>query len=169
MEMAGPAGVFELVQAGEDDLAFIMATERGPGFEHLVGRSEERQHRAALADGRHAYFLGRIDGVPIGFVIIRDWRSWDGVALVKRVAVAAPGHGHGTLMLARAVEIVFEETTCHRLAIGLFPSNERARRCYERVGFRAEGIARGAVFFHGEHRDELAMALLRPDWEVRHG
>ena len=37
------------------------------------------------------------------------------------------------------------------------------------VGFRLpnqdpEGIARGNAFFGGAHRDELLMALLRPEW-----
>jgi RimJ/RimL family protein N-acetyltransferase len=35
------------------------------------------------------------------------------------------------------------------------------------VGFQAEGIARGNAFFGGNYRDELVMALLRPDWEER--
>jgi diamine N-acetyltransferase len=51
--------------------------------------------------------------------------------------------------------------------LGVFPDNTRARRAYEAVGFRAEGIARGSAFFYGVHRDELVMAVLRPVWEAR--
>ncbi len=164
--MDGLNGAFEVVRAGEAELGFVMATERIEGYEALVGRSTEAQHRACLDDGRHAYFIGRLNGVPIGFVIIRDWQSWDGVALVKRIAVVRPGCGHGGALLGRVVERVFEDTTCWRLAIGLFPTNLRARRTYEAAGFRTEGIARGNVFYRGEHHDELVMAMLRPDWEA---
>lgn len=157
----------QVERAGEADLDFVMATERLPGYEHLVGRSSEAQHRAALADGRHAYFVGRIGGAPAGFVIVRDWASWDRVSLVKRVAVVEPGRGLGRILLAAVVDRVFTETETHRLAIGLFPQNERARRTYVAAGFQAEGIARGSVFFGGENRDELVMAMLRPDWEAR--
>ena len=43
----------------------------------------------------------------------------------------------------------------------------RARRTYEALGFLAEGVARGSAFFGGIYRDELVMALLRPEWEER--
>jgi hypothetical protein len=29
-----------------------------------------------------------------------------------------------------------------------------------------KGVARGSAFFGGVHRDELVMALLRPEWEA---
>ena len=51
----------------------------------------------------------------------------------------------------------------------MFPENTRARRAYEAVGFTAEGIARGNAFFGGVHRDELVMAVLRPEWEGGRG
>jgi diamine N-acetyltransferase len=46
------------------------------------------------------------------------------------------------------------------------PENARARRAYEAVGFQAEGIARGCAFVGNTYRDELIMALLRPEWET---
>ncbi|PPE80590.1 GNAT family N-acetyltransferase [Kaistia algarum] len=151
------------------DLHFVIATERLPGYEHLVGRSTPAQHEAYLADDRHAYFIAEAAGSPAGFVIVRDWNSWDGVSLMKRVAVAEPGRGIGRAMLSAVVDRVFLQTEAWRLEIGLFPANERARRCYEASGFVPEGIARGRVFFEGEHRDEMVMAMLRPEWEARRG
>ncbi|AMY02958.1 hypothetical protein AB0V79_07290 [Mesorhizobium ciceri] len=52
---------FELVRAGENDLPFIMATERREGYDALVGRWDEARHRQALLDDAHAYFVG-VDG-----------------------------------------------------------------------------------------------------------
>ena len=62
------------------------------------------------------------------------------------------------------VETIFQNTAAHRIWLGVFPENTRARRAYEAVGFQAEGIARGSAFFGGRHRDEVVMSLLRPDW-----
>ena len=45
---------FQLVRAGEDDLPFIMATERREGYDAFVGRWDEARHREALFDGSHA-------------------------------------------------------------------------------------------------------------------
>ena len=41
-----------------------MATERLEGYGELVGRWEADRHLAALADGRHAYFVAEAEGAP---------------------------------------------------------------------------------------------------------
>jgi RimJ/RimL family protein N-acetyltransferase len=161
----GNTGTFDVVRAGESMIPFIMATERTPGFETLVGRWDEPRHYAALCDGRHAYFVGQHGASAIGFAILRDWGSAERVTLVKRIAVSCPGQGYGRSLLNNVVDIAFRETDVWRLWLGVFPENLRARRAYEAVGFKAEGIARGSAYFGGVHRDELVMALLRPEWQ----
>lgn len=148
------------------DIDFVMATERLAGYEQLVGQWDAAQHRAALADGRHAYFVARHASEAIGFAIVREWSSAERVAHIKRIAVCRPGLGNGRSFLALLVERIFTDTEAFRIWLGVFPDNVRARRCYEAVGFQAEGIARGNAFFGGAHRDELVMALLRPEWSV---
>jgi RimJ/RimL family protein N-acetyltransferase len=156
-----------VVRGDSSAIPFIMATERIAGFDSLVGRWDEAQHRAALGDSRYAYFVGLKGTTPIGFAIVRDWAASDRVTLVKRIAVSSPGGGHGRALLAKIVDTVFEQTEAWRLWLGVFPDNLRARRAYEAVGFQAEGVARSNAFFGGIYRDELMMALLRPDWEKR--
>jgi RimJ/RimL family protein N-acetyltransferase len=161
----GRAGI-EIIRADAAAIPFIMATERLDGYDQVVGRWSEAQHAAALTDGRHAYFIASKYGAPIGFAILRDWAAPERVTLVKRIAVARPGQGIGRALLAQVVDLAFSETHVWRLWLGVFPDNERARRAYEAVGFRAEGVARGSAYFGGEHRDELVMAILRPDWQA---
>jgi diamine N-acetyltransferase len=156
----------DVVRADESMIPFIMATERAPEFETLVGRWDASRHRTALCDGRHAYFVARRGADAVGFAILRDWGSAERVTLVKRIAVSSPGHGYGRSLLNNIVSAAFEETDAWRVWLGVFPENLRARRAYEAVGFRAEGIARGSAYFGGVHRDELIMALLRPEWQA---
>jgi hypothetical protein len=99
------SGSLDMIRADEAAIPFIMATERTAGFEQLVGRWEETQHRSALADGRHAYFVGYDGSEPIGFAILRDWASRERITLVKRIAVSRPGIGHGRTLLAKAVDV----------------------------------------------------------------
>jgi len=99
-----------LARADESAVPVVMATERTAGFEQFVGRWDEARHRLALADGRHAYFIGRDGAEPIGFVIVRDWGSPERVALIKRMAVSRPGQGYGRALLAQALGAVFAET-----------------------------------------------------------
>jgi len=157
---------FVVVRGDESMIPFIVATERLPGFENLVGRWDEVGHRSALSDGRHGYFVARNGLEPVGFAILRDWDSPERVTLVKRIAVSHPGCGYGRLLLSKVIDAAFEETDAWRLWLGVFPQNTRARRAYEGVGFKAEGIARGSAFFGGVYRDELIMALLRPEWRA---
>jgi RimJ/RimL family protein N-acetyltransferase len=161
---APDADRIELVRATEADLTFIMATERMPGYENLVGRSDQAQHRAQLANPGYAYFVAFLGKERVGFAIVRDWASPEQVTLIKRVAVSHPGQGHGRALVAGLVDRIFRETGAYRVWIGVFPENTRARRAYEAAGFRAEGIARGNAFFGDAHRDELIMAILRPEW-----
>jgi GNAT superfamily N-acetyltransferase len=160
-------GIMTVRRGTTADIPFIMQTERLEGYGELVGRWDTDQHASALADPRYAFFIAEADGWPVGFSILRDWASSEQVTLVKRVAVARPGAGLGKAMMRAIVDTAFAETDVYRLWIGCFPDNLRARRAYEAVGFVAEGVARGNAFFLGKHRDELILAMLRPDWEVQ--
>jgi RimJ/RimL family protein N-acetyltransferase len=155
-----------LDRSGVHDLPFIMGAERMPGFESLVGRWDEDRHMHALENPRYAYFLIKQADEAIGFAILRDWKWMDKVTQLKRMVISKPGNGHGKAALQRLNEIVFSETDAYRFWLGVFPGNARARRAYEAVGFRAEGIARGSAYVDGQHRDELVMAILRPEWEA---
>jgi RimJ/RimL family protein N-acetyltransferase len=152
-------------RATSDDIPFIMATERLPGYSDLVGSWDEDRHRAAISDERVAYFIGHEDGRPIGFTLVRDWNAANRVSLIQRVAVNRTDRGLGRQLVSVVVAAIFSETPCHRIAIGCFPHNVRARKAYEAVGFKAEGIARGSAFFRGEHFDELILGMVRPDWD----
>jgi diamine N-acetyltransferase len=160
------ARTFDLVRGDDSMIPFIMATERTPGFENLVGRWDEARHRSALSDGRHAYFMARDGGEPVGFAILRDWDSPEQVTLLKRIAVRDPGRGFGRSLLRNVIDVAFEETHIWRLWLSVYPENIRARRVYEALGFKTEGITRGSAFFGGIHRDELVLALLRPEWQA---
>jgi GNAT superfamily N-acetyltransferase len=147
--MSEGAAPVRLIRPAPADIPFVMATERIAGYEQWLGRSDEAWHRAALVDAR--------------------WAAAEQVTHIKRFAVVRPGQGLGKAFLHAIVDAVFAETKTFRLSLGLFPENLRAQRAYEGVGFKAEGISRGSALFHGAHRDELVMALLRPEWMQAQG
>ncbi len=151
-------------RASREDVPFVMTTERTNGYDALVGRWDEARHLAAIDDDHYAYFLAREAGRPVGFTIVRDWASPERVTCVKRIAVSHPGNGVGRRLLRAVVDAVFGGTDAHRVWLGVFPENARARKAYEAVGFKAEGVARGNAFFGGVYRDELIMAILKSEW-----
>ncbi len=158
----------DLRPATAADIPAIMRLERLPGYEKLVGRWDESQHQEAFRDPAYRYFLAEEADAVLGFVLVKGWNSADHVTLIKRVAVEGPGRGLGHRMVSAALAEIFSQTQAHRVWIGCFPSNLRARHAYEKAGFVAEGIARGSAYFYGDHHDELILAILRPEWEARH-
>jgi RimJ/RimL family protein N-acetyltransferase len=164
MDSSDSAGV-TIARPSVADLGFIMTAERTEGFEKLVGRSDDAWHRSALADPRYAYFLARSDE-PLGFVILRDWNAPEQVTHIKRIVITKPGQGVGKAFLNLILDEVFGTTQAYRLSLGVFPHNLRARRAYEGVGFKSEGVSRGSAFFGGVNHDELVMAMLKPEWRA---
>lgn len=137
----------ELHSAGHEQLDWVMSIERLPGYDKLVGRWDEARHVKALADPAIRYFLATLDGKPAGFTIVNGWNSTDHVTLIKRAAVSQPGQGIGRRMIAAVLAEIFTNTEAHRVCIGCFPDNLRARQAYEAAGFTPEGIARGSAYF----------------------
>jgi RimJ/RimL family protein N-acetyltransferase len=153
------------------DIPFIMAIERIPGFEKLVGRWPEKDHLAALRAPGYAYFLGmNAAGERVAFAIIRDLNDAHGNVCLKRIAVSAPGKGLGSRLLRTIVRWVFTETETYRLWLDVLADNARARHLYLSHGFVEEGVLRNAYKLMDETRiDLLLMSLLRPDWGLRVG
>ena len=155
--------------ATEDDIAFVMATERRPGFKCLVGRAEEAQHRAELASPGIAYLIGERDGVPNGFAILRGLDDPFGNIYLKRIAVSEPGTGFGQDFLKAVIAWSFARPQTHRFWLDVFLHNERARHVYRKVGLREDGVLREAYLMpDGTRRSQLLMSILRPEWEALH-
>jgi RimJ/RimL family protein N-acetyltransferase len=53
----------------------------------------------------------------------------------------------------------------HRLALGVLDYNVRARRCYEKCGFREEGREREHRFHDGRWHDQIFMGILQPEFD----
>ena len=156
-----PASALEIVRASEADIPFIMATERLPGNEGLVGRWERDEHERALVDRSNAYFVGRAGGTPVGFVIVQHWAAANGATLIRRIIVADPGRKIGRALLSKVIDAIFAETDASRVWLNVFPHNERAQKAYGALGFRFEERAKSPETGVSK---SLQMVLQRLDW-----
>jgi RimJ/RimL family protein N-acetyltransferase len=154
--------------ACQDDLPFIQATERRPGFDALVGRWDEARHRREMDNPSSAYLLGERGGEVRGFVILQNLDDPHGNVLLKRIAVREPGAGFGQAFLQGVMAWVFARPGTHRLWLDVFLHNERARHVYRSLGFREDGLLREAyVTPAGVRVSQALMSILRPEWEER--
>jgi ribosomal-protein-alanine N-acetyltransferase len=73
------------------------------------------------------------------------------------------GHGFGTQAQRQLVDYLFSTTLVNRVQATTDTENEAEQRVLERIGFRREGVLRGAGFVGGQWRDFVMYARLRHD------
>jgi RimJ/RimL family protein N-acetyltransferase len=156
---------FSVDLGGPADIPAIMAIERLPGYDQLVGRWEADKHRAEMADPSVRYFALRGAGRLAGFAIVLGLTDPNRRAHLKRIAVAAPGKGAGARLLRGVIDRVFADSETNRLDLDLFVGNDRAKRAYERAGFTAEGVMREHHATADGFRDVWLMSILRREWQ----
>jgi RimJ/RimL family protein N-acetyltransferase len=108
-----------------------------------------------LADGRH---IGKA-----------DYRDVDTVVRSATVGIVIGekdlwGQGYGAEALGLLADYLFDRLDLRRLQLDTWSGNERAVRCFSRVGFREEGRLREAVRGPGGYFDSVIMGLLHSEW-----
>lgn len=79
------------------------------------------------------------------------------------------GKGLGSWMIKNTLAFAFQELQLHRVELEVFSFNPRARRAYEKAGFRCEGILKDAVMDGDQYADTIIMAILEDEWRDAHG
>ncbi len=160
----------ELRPVLERDVDFLCRFDVEPG---LIGanwhgfRDAGRQRRRFHSDG----WLGDEDGKLIvsvsddtaGFV---GWTpSGHGAGRYRSIGIVLlpewRGRGVGTRAQALLCRYLFAHTLVHRIEAGTQPENAAEQRALQKVGFRQEGVLRGAEFRDGAWRDIVIFGLLR--------
>jgi len=106
------------------------------------------------------------DNKAIGYTSIKgisetEARAEVGIAIMER---EYRGQGYGTETLRHVVDYAFDELGLTLLGLTVFPSNQRAIRAYEKVGFRkTEFLKDSWLLPDGEYTDMWVMELSR-DW-----
>jgi len=74
--------------------------------------------------------------------------------------------GMGTEAVQLFLKVCFDEMGLHRVGLYTLERNERARRCYEKCGFKQEGIVRECYFAQGRWQSFIAMSILEPEYRA---
>ena len=150
-----------LRRATADDISFIMATERLPCYDVLVGCFEEDVHRANLADVNWLYLIGLDEsGTPQGFAVLQDRHDGDGSEFLRRFAVANAGSGFGKPFLSALIDWIFTHSDNTRCHLHVRSSNDRARHVYSALGFEDVGPEEGVP-------GSRTMVLTKAAWSAR--
>ncbi|MEJ9152219.1 GNAT family protein [Bacillus smithii] len=74
------------------------------------------------------------------------------------------GQGIGSLMVKELLKIAFEELKLHRVSLGVFDFNKSAIACYEKVGFKKEGLLRDCRKIGNDYWSLWEMSILEQEW-----
>ncbi len=156
-----------LREANPADIAFVMATERLPGYETTVGQWTEAEHLAEMRNVASRYLIGEESGAPVAFALLQTLDDPGGNVYLKRIAVTRQGQGVGKRMMRLVEAWVFSRPHVHRLHLHFSALNERGRRLYKAVGFQEEGVEREVFRLEdGTRVDSVRASILRPEWEA---
>lgn len=86
------------------------------------------------------------------------------ISIGSRQHVSTKNHsgGYGTDAVATLVKYCFEHLNLHKVSVRVFASNVRAIRCYEKVGFKREGVLAEHHFANGKYEDVIVMGMVAP-------
>ena len=94
-----------------------------------------------------------------------DWRNANGEVGIMLGEKKYWDQGYGTEAMHLLLKHGFETMNLHRIYLVVHEDNDRANRCYKKVGFEVEGKLRDAVYKNGKYIDDLIESMLRPDWK----
>lgn len=84
------------------------------------------------------------------FIVIGDKNYW--------------GQGYGSDAIETILRFLFNQWNFHRVSLDTWDGNLRAKKAYEKLGFKLEGKLRDARFVSGEYRDALIYGLLSTEF-----
>jgi diamine N-acetyltransferase len=134
--------------------------------------AEEQWFDRVLNDeSQHVFVIETADGAPIGNLGLFgiDWKNRSagcGIGLGEREYW---NQGYGSDALRTLLRFAFAEMNLNRVFLHVYDFNQRAIRCYEKLGFQHEGRLRQASYMSGRYVDELVMGILRSEWERQEG
>lgn len=133
--------------------AASMTEERARTF--IAGSFTEKNRHYAVTDGSDIY---------LGTISLEDIDRENGHALYA-ISMRACTLGSGTAMAATKLllDIAFGELSLERVYLNVLSDNERAKRFYEKAGFRYEGRFRKHLKLRGEWHDWDWYAILKED------
>ncbi len=110
----------------------------------------------------------RATGACVGEAVLSQWDPGN-ESCDFRILIGPSGRnrGLGTEATRLIIGYGFERLGLHRISLEVYAFNPRARRAYEKVGFRSEGVLRECLRYNGEWIDATVMSILAPEWTAR--
>ncbi|GLW70648.1 acetyltransferase [Kitasatospora phosalacinea] len=109
--------------------------------------------------------VDRATGRGVGEVVLNEWDE-PNRACNLRIALGPDGRdrGLGTEAVRLLTDHALRALGLNRVSLSVYAFNDRARRAYEKAGFKVEGVRRQVLRHADEWIDDIDMAALAEDW-----
>ncbi len=117
---------------------------------------------AADGEGSYTFAIEADNRALIGTIGLHRISYKDGHAGMG-VGIGLPeyrGRGYGTDAIGTLLRFCFGDLRLHKVWLEVDCGNDRAIRCYERIGFRQEGTMRDHSYKDNRYRDYYLMSIL---------
>lgn len=144
--------------------------DSGTGYPHVLADTERWVEKNSAFQDTYCFaietldsgrFIGRCDICRV------DWKARVAVVGILIGDKRYRGKGYGSDAMEVLIRFCFEEMNLNKVRLDVFSLNTGARRCYEKCGFGVEGVFRREIYAHGQYHDNIAMGLLRGEWDAR--
>src|SRR5579871_835487 len=116
--------------------------------------------RHAATDRLDLALIDKASGAWVGEVVFNDVDEGNRSCSFRTLfGPSGRDRGLGTDAIRQFVAYGFDVIGLHRIVLEVYAFNPRARRVYEKVGFRQEGLLREAFSFDGAWVDSIPMAM----------
>lgn len=145
----------------------VGAADMGPASrndeeEFIKGTWKRRQEKKAFTLAIETIAEGKlIGGVSLMNINWTNRSAMLGISIYDR---KNRGKGYGQESINLILGFAFRTLNLYRVELEAFDFNERAQKCYQKVGFREVGKRRKARFIDGQYRDVMIMDILRDEW-----
>lgn len=156
----------------EDDFERLLDWEADPTVEIQFGKTFSsiavfsKYHQELVRGRRYAMVVEVEPAGIIGYVELVNlaWRARAAELCVLIGEERYRGLGYGTAAMSQFLQIAFKQLGLERVYLRVTRSNKRARRCYEKCGFRVSGMLPVTPRQPGRSDDLLLMELHRHAW-----
>lgn len=128
-------------------------------LEKELGKDNPKLFMFAIHSLQDRQLIGEID---MDIVLWTHGESFVGIVLGEREYW---GKGYGTDAMRVILRYAFMELNLQRVSLNVFEYNPRARRSYEKAGFKEEGRCREFLQRDGKRYELIFMGILRSEWE----
>lgn len=148
-EIVNGGELFSSRAAVPEDVDFVLSLFARPHVaEQMHGPTRDGFIRALEREDFDVLIIER-GGNAFGNLVLEHDATW--LMTIRALAVWEEGCGAGRYAIAYAKHYAFDALKVHRIFLEVIETNERARRLYERAGFRQEGVYRDG-FRHDDGR-----------------